>query len=123
MSFQRFGTSFNFPLPSTGYFLSLFYIFLFYCSYEHDFEFVKFCSETYNILAATIQLRSFIHSLLWTKEQERSFPPECCRFVLPVSFHQCYILIQTLFCVILSVDIVVTQHTENPNLNTFMSEN
>jgi hypothetical protein len=38
------------------------------------------------------------------------------------AFHQCYVLIRTVFCVILSVDIVVKQHTENPNVNTFMSD-
>jgi len=73
-------------------------------------------------LAATIQRRSFIRSLLWTKEQKWSFPSECCRFSLPVSFHQCYVLIQTLCCVILSVDIVVIQHTENPYVKSFMSD-
>jgi len=35
---------------------------------------VKLSSEEQNILAATIQRRGFIHSLLWTKEQEWSFP-------------------------------------------------
>ena len=120
--FPRFGTSFSFPLHSTGYFSSLFYTFLFYFAYEHDFEFVKFCSEKENNMAAKIRLRSFIHSLLWTKEHERSFPPKCCRFALPVSFHQCHVLIQTLCCVILLVDIVVTQHFHEWHLKGYLEE-